>query len=76
MIEFSSSDQRLAGNDLHVRNAFMWVKIDRHTNRRNDKDVKNDRSITLWVFRMIEPYQRQNQSNHRLLDKVSTNTLV
>lgn len=53
----------------------MWVKIDRHNknvNRRKDKDDPNDGSITLWVFRMIEPYQRQNHSNHRLLDKVSS----
>lgn len=50
----------------------MWVKIDRHNrNRRMDDD---DGAITLWVFRMIEPYERRNQSNHRLLDKVSSET--
>lgn len=72
LIEFSTNEDRVSGKDLRVRSAVLWIKIELRSNYRKFRR-KNfgtpDRSLTLWVFRVMESYAPSNSTV--LADKVS-----
>lgn len=56
--------------DVHIRNAFLWVKVDLKSDyQKHQRHELDEKGITLWVFRVIKPYFIQNAS--MLVDKVS-----
>lgn len=72
MIEFSTNEDRVSGKDLRVRAAVLWIKIELRLNyrkfRRKNIGMTPDRSLTLWVFRVMESYVPSNSTV--LADKV------
>lgn len=72
LIEFSTNEDRVSGKDLRVRAAVLWIKIELRSNyrkfRRKNFAASPDRSLTLWVFRVMEPYAPSNSTV--LADKV------
>lgn len=72
LIEFSTNEDRVSGKDLRVRAAVLWIKIELRSNyrkfRRKNFGSSPDRSLTLWVFRVMESYIPSNSTV--LADKV------
>lgn len=72
LIEFSTNEDRVSGKDLRVRSAVLWIKIELRSNyrkfRRKNFATSPDRSLTLWVFRVMESQAPSNSTV--LADKV------
>lgn len=78
LIEFSTNEDRVSGKDLRVRAAVLWIKIELRSNyrkfRRKNFGTTPDRSLTLWVFRVMESYVPLNTTV--LADKVNNSKTI
>lgn len=61
LLEFSiTPDDRSVNQEVRVRVATVWVKVDLRQGgkfRRKKPIHKMNGGITLWIFRLVEPYE-------------------
>ncbi|XP_059609837.1 inhibin beta chain [Phlebotomus argentipes] len=64
LLEFSTNQDQPATQELRVRTATLWIRLDVVGRKRKRRSIQSRHEITLWIFQLLEAPHNTSRTFH------------